>query len=609
MTSVDETVAHDLAALAADSRRERRSAEDALRAALARARREATPAPIDRQLALVHAARVFAARIARAAAGAVAMLCAVAVLAVLHAPVLDRAPGTPPPWWVWPVDGNAAAIAMLIATLASGAYVAAGSLAGRWIEERWRRAAAGTTAADLAAPPGPRIARLLDAAAVALPVAGATSALVVIGVLAWTAGRQPVTRLWLDGGEIGTLFADRLRDLAIAIPIAIAAAGALGRACTRCGRWASFLERRGTAWLGIALALTAIRVAAVHHLGPLSGSATPALVASSPLRTALTAAGALAAFLFSAGLALGWRRRELRTLEAAPGELQPAGSELVALAGVLRSRAARAAAGGVAAMLAVGLTVMLHHPRQSLSSGFHGLQLGSRLPWLVGGQVTLVVAIAALVLGAMQLGPAIADRWLARRLARCPAGEGPDARLALARRMVRRLDAASLGLAVAGGAALVLVIAIVGLTIGDTDWAFFAHHGPHVDATLRHLQHEVVAAVAASFTAGLALAEVAACARKARRMACGLDLLAHPAVIVAAVVLGKLVSIAWMHLDLGVSYMSAAVDPSSRALQSGLTAALTGAVVVVASGLALRRRRREHERTGDNLPLRGSFLC
>jgi hypothetical protein len=122
-----------------------------------------------------------------------------------------------------------------------------------------------------------------------------------------------------------------------------------------------------------------------------------------------------------------------------------------------------------------------------------------------GGQITLIAVIAALVLGAMALGAAIADRWFTRRLARCPAA-GPDARLAIARRMLRRLDGASLGIAVAGGAAIVLVIAITALTVGDTDWALFSRHDPRVNATLRHLRREVVTAVAVSFTAGLALA-------------------------------------------------------------------------------------------------------
>jgi hypothetical protein len=433
---------------------------------------------------------------------------------------------------------------------------------------------------------------------VALPVAGASSALLVVGVLAWTAGRQPCTQFF-DGPKAGALLADRLRDLTIAIPITLAAALALGRACTCRGRRAGLLERRGTPWLGIALALITIRVAVVHHLGPVPGNATPALVAStSPLRTALTVTGALAIFLFAAELALQRRRRELRDLEAAPGEPQPADGALVSLAGALQSRAARAAAGGVAAMLAVGLTLMLHHPHRAISSGFRAVRLGSRLPWLVGDQITLIAVIAALVLGAMALGAAIADRWFTRRLARCPAGDGPDARLAIARRMLRRLDGASLGIAVAGGAAIVLVIAITGLTVGDTDWALFSRHGPRVNATLRHLRREVVAAVAVSFTVGLALAQAAACARRACRMTCGLALLAHPAVIAAGVALGTLVSVVWLRLDLGVSYLSGAgADLPSRALDTGLTAALTGTVVVVASGLALRSRRREHERT------------
>jgi hypothetical protein len=599
MTPVDQTIADDLTALAADSRREQRSGQDALRAALASARREATPRPIDPQLAAVYAARVFAARVARAAAGAVVVLCTVSGLVVVRALGLDLAPGTPLPWWAWPLDGNAAAIAVLIAALAVGAYVGAGSLASRWIEARWRRATAGTS--DIAGTPGARIARWLGAAAVALPVAGATSALLALGMLAWSAGRQPCTQFWFEEPAARSLFADRLRDLTIAIPVAIAAAIALGHACTRSTRWVGLLTHRGTAWLGIALALLTIRVAAVHHLGPFSGNAAQAVLASSPLRSALTLTGAVAAFLVAAQLALGRRRRELRDLEAAPGALQPADGELVSLAGVLRSRAARMAAGGVAAMLAVGLTLVLHHPRQGISSALEILELGARLPWVVGDHITLVAAVAALVLGAMPLGAAIADRGLARRLARGPTDESADARLALARRLVRRLDGVSLGIAIAGGSAIVSVFAIVELAIGDSYWAFFTHHGPLADGMLRPLRREVVAAVAASFTAGLALAEAAGCARRARRMACGLALLAHPTVTVAAVTLGTIASVMWLRLDSGASYIAgAAADLPSRALEGGLTAALTGAVVIVASGLALRRRRREHERTGVN---------
>ena len=595
MTAVNKTVADDLAALAADSRRERPSAQDALRAALARVHREAIP--IDPQLAAVHAARVFAARVARAAAGAVAVLCTVVGLIMVHELDLDRAPGTPLPWWAWPIDGNAAAIAVLIAALAVSAYVAAGSLARRWIEERWRRATAG--AGDLAAAPGPRIARLLDAAAVALPVAGATSALLVVGMLAWSAGRRPCTLLWSSGPEATALFADRLRDLTIAILLTVAAALALGRACTRRARWIGLLARRGAAWLGIALALIAIHTAIVHQLRPFSGTATPALVASSPLRTALTIAGALAAFLLTARLALGRRRHELRYLDAAPGELQPADSQLVALAGVLRSRAARIAAGGVAAMLAVGLTLVLRHPRRTISSAFEAVQLGSTLPWLLGGQVIHIAVVAVLVLGAMPLGAAIADRWLARRLARCPTSEGPHARLALARQLVHRLDTASLGIAVAGGAAIVLVIAIVELAVADADWAFFTYHGTLVSRVLRRLRFEVIVAVAASFAAGFGLARAAARARRAGRTSRELTWPAHPAGIAAGATLGTIASVMWLRLDSGVSYLTgAAADLPPIALELGLTGALTGAVLMVANGLALRRRRREHERTG-----------
>jgi hypothetical protein len=115
---------------------------------------------------------------------------------------------------------------------------------------------------------------------------------------------------------------------------------------------------------------------------------------------------------------------------------------------------------------------------------------------------------------------------------------------------------------------------------------------------LRHLRREIFVAVAASFTAGLALGQAAACVRRARRMARGLALLAHPAVTAAGAALGTIASVVWLRLDSGVSYITAAAaDLPSRALESGLTAALTGAVVVVASGLALRRRRCEHERT------------
>jgi hypothetical protein len=76
-------------------------------------------------------------------------------------------------------------------------------------------------------------------------------------------------------------------------------------------------------------------------------------------------------------------------------------------------------------------------------------------------------------------------------------------------------------------------------------------------------------------------------------------LLSHRAVIAAGAALGTLVSVVWLRLDLGVSYLSGAgADLPSRVLDTGLTAALTGMVVVVASGLALRRRRRrEHART------------
>jgi hypothetical protein len=81
-------------------------------------------------------------------------------------------------------------------------------------------------------------------------------------------------------------------------------------------------------------------------------------------------------------------------------------------------------------------------------------------------------------------------------------------------------------------------------------------------------------------------------------------------------VIGKIASLAWLRLDSGGYIVTPeAVDLPSSALESGLTAALTGAVLVVASGLALRQRRREHERTGlgaiapDDAPAATRGVC
>jgi hypothetical protein len=78
-------------------------------------------------------------------------------------------------------------------------------------------------------------------------------------------------------------------------------------------------------------------------------------------------------------------------------------------------------------------------------------------------------------------------------------------------------------------------------------------------------------------------------------------------VTAAGAALGTIANVVWLRLDSGVSFITAsAADLPSRALEAGLTAALTGAIVVVASGLALRRRRREHERMGPNALASGS---
>ena len=581
--TLDEIVSADLTALAADSRRRLRSVDDSLRTLHAATR----PVHVAVPPALLPLAAGFTARVARAAGGAAALACALVLLAVLHDSRIDH-PG-PQPWWAWMVDSNTAAITAMIAVKILAARGLAGAVAARWVEARVRRAAASPAAlAELCA----RLARGGDALAIGLSIAGTTCVVLVIGVMTWTLGSERWALFFYDRPEAGALFVDRLRDLTIAAPCIAAAAAVVGLACARGARWPLALAHRSVALVAASVTILAVHAAIICDLRPFSWHER-FLGSASGARTVLTIAVALAVFVLAADRAV--RRRAVR-YSAEALAVPPDDAALVPIAGAFRARAARGIGGALAALCAIGLLVALHNPRHAILAHHLWTTDSNWKSFLFQDRFTIVALMIAAVLAARQVAAALADR-IFRRYTRRDADRPLD--LAVARRLVQRLDVPAVALGVAGVSALVLQLGVLDLTLGDHFWIFFDHHGARVDGLLRHTLRELVAATAVCFGAALAVAAACACAkdRSGWRAA-----LAHWAVLPAGLALAAGAAATWLCLDFGVEDVSAALaDQPSVALQNVLVIAATLGVLLITAGIAVRRRRGEQERAGLSL--------
>ncbi len=301
--STDQLISDDLAALAADNRL-RIPALDVTLRALAPARPAAAPATLD--VALLATSRVYVRRFARAACGAVALTCALALVAWLSNPLglsmeMSQFGSALEQYIVYigPLEVTSWSALVVLMT-----YVAASRIAER-------RIASSVAASPADVLPALRArARSLSGVATALRVAG-TAALVITIALAWFGnGLDSYCAFWDDGdGVLGTLHAAIVAAL-LGTLVSAAAAGILARHTRAAERLAHPIVTAAGVALGLATVVTGSRL----DVGPRFVTFAGGLVPSTALRIVLTITGSLAVLLVVASSALRRDRREQQSL-------------------------------------------------------------------------------------------------------------------------------------------------------------------------------------------------------------------------------------------------------------------------------------------------------
>jgi hypothetical protein len=266
------------------------------------------------ELALVVLARVFVARVARAAAGIASLLCMVSVLVSLAVP---RSAG-----WIDRdshggfgrelLEARRSWIGLAVVAVVLAAYVVASGIAARAFERAAARARDPLGAAR-------RLVRDADGWAAAASIVGISTFVVGFGMLGIVVGREGLIRLLARTDAIGEIRHVALGSLRGAFVAIIAGAVVVARYGDR--PWL-----RCTGWMvpvGFVLGLGTCAVAARFDVGPLVVTLTGHARPSPAIRIALTAAGTVAVFLVTAGTVLRARRREAAAIASVVG---PAGS-------------------------------------------------------------------------------------------------------------------------------------------------------------------------------------------------------------------------------------------------------------------------------------------
>lgn len=314
MSNLDALVTKDLAAAAATNRDRLRTLDDTLRMVAT-----AEPVAVSRtatmaELRLLALGDVFVGRVARIAAGSTALGCALVLVVaeVLFALTLGHVRGDGPfrslfdLVLVSPVDFFTRSLIgiLLVHILATAA---ARVRFGRILEEEPGRLEAA-------------VARL-DRAAIAMPIIGPLVFLMVVGVAFATLGYE---NLRFFGGSFSSPFRgygfdearydDRTRDLALLVPVLVAAALAASRlyraALTPRARW---LERGATVAVGGAIFVATVAVGLAWDEGSSNYDLHGMMMAAgtTELRTVLTVTGGIGLWIALTALALWRRRREL----------------------------------------------------------------------------------------------------------------------------------------------------------------------------------------------------------------------------------------------------------------------------------------------------------
>jgi hypothetical protein len=319
MSNIDKTIARDLAALGENSRRDVPALDDALRTTDAyrddrpgaEARRNALAEDRRRELVLMPLtlAHVFAHRIGRAAAGGMALVVSVVMLALIADPLLMR-------FAAWFVPGLNVGMLILIAALAVvGSYVVATWIAEIWFERRMRKAIATSKDAyddieQLAQGPleiAQRAVARVDGWSFGLFLAGTASAVLVFGYTTVIVGSShTLSHAWsiigiADSRLLTTNVGFLLPPLVAACVVTIF----LGRDRTQ----SSTLTRAFASWSTLIIA-GVFGIVMLYKMFHLMFDLRPARRLGGDERMFLSVATSLVVFLPLAWGALFWRRRE-----------------------------------------------------------------------------------------------------------------------------------------------------------------------------------------------------------------------------------------------------------------------------------------------------------
>jgi hypothetical protein len=612
MTTYDKIVGADLAALGIHSRQRLLALDETLRAVSARAARAraraASRAPESGALTMFSLEAIYAQRVARAAAGAMGILCTAVLLLALYAPAGDGRHV----WmvWSWILDGRGPVIALGVGAVMLVAYSVGGSIARR----RFVRALERTSIEDArsANERAEGLLRSIDGPSVTLAVGGFAGPAVLVAAMTWLVGWA----MWSHTFYVGlprpngyysdhdftrAPFLEPLHGVSALIAGIVLAAVALGWVCTRRrgSDWVRALARRHVVPAGAVLAVAAASVTLSFGVEPLRWY-NDHNIPGGALRAPVMVAGAIAAFLIAAGGALWLRRRELDRLDDDPRAeprtrcVEPV---LLALGDMFRQRIARMAGGGIALAYTLTLLIVIHDPfgvpllRDTMGPpGFHWTQ------WFVSSRTSGPVLAVVLVVAAQLLAARLGDRAFARRVQRLAGDDFGRSSVDLGRRLVQRLDVASVTAGIAGVASLGALFAVVGMTVGDSTWVFLQVHGPRVGKAVSAVLRDCE--LASGLAAVAALAVGVACAREAQgRRSRWLGMLAHRAIVPLGVVLGVAAGVIGMTMDFGVFDISLpAVERPPLPHELGVVVMATAAAVLVTTGHALRRRRAEHAR-------------
>jgi hypothetical protein len=580
MTAFDRVVSSDFAALAADNRRRLPPVDDVLAGLAAPSGQR--DAPLTGDVVLVRLSGMYADRVARATAGAIGLICAVGLWAFLFGPGSRPIASYLPLGWM--LQRDSASVGLWLAALMLAGYAGGRAFARR----RFVRAVASEDQAR-------RMVQAIDGRAVGFAIGGITASATLFGAVAWAIGAQRWDAFW-DSGRSGPL----RDDLGIVIAAVAFAAAHLGRACQRGSCWVQLFERAAIVPAGLALGAIAVSGAWALDTGSLPGATDQA--SWSAIHTALTVGGAMGTLLITAGATLRRRRRELARMadDAARRTDAQVASAWPALGPLGRAFARRVAQifGGAAATLCVlAVLVVLQLPVGRASIRPQIIDLIDRaVPWQVvvlRDRATIALLLAVVAIGAGLVGARRADRSFERDVR----SRGGDA-LPHARRRLARVDGWSTALAIAGLASIGILFGVVSPALGDAFWMFFQHHGARVDAVVALVLHELSVALPVAIEAALVIG--ALCAREsARGTSRWLRALEHRVAITAGVALGLITSAAGFLLDFGVFDVSFPVSRTPPMLvHIGLAVSCIISVLLVASGVVLRRRRAERMRLG-----------